>query len=128
MTWKAKYFQEVNGDAVSELTRGVLVKDVKDEGMKRNLQTGVLLLLLFLNNGFLCRNMTSLITNPYFMFIYHLLCVTDPDVVDDGCSFALCSLWVPYQVIPCAENPPAEGEVLIRSTGQTQTRVLGHSA
>lgn len=55
------------------------------------------------------------------------VCVSDPDVVDDGSSFALCSLWVSYQVIPGTENPPAEGEVLIRGTGQAQTRVLSHS-
>lgn len=53
---------------------------------------------------------------------------SDPDIVDNGSSFALCSLWVSYQVIPSAENSPAEGKVLIRGTGQAQTRVLGHSA
>lgn len=52
---------------------------------------------------------------------------SDPDVVDDGRSFALGSLWVSYQVIPGTENPPAEREVFIRGAGEAQTRVLGHS-
>ncbi len=60
--------------------------------------------------------------------VYVSMCVSDPDVVDDGGSFALCSLWVSYQVIPGTENSPAEREVLIRGAGQAQTRVLGHSA
>lgn len=52
--------------------------------------------------------------------------MSDPDVVDNGSSFALRSLWISYQVIPGTENPPAEGEVLIRGTGQAETRVFGH--
>lgn len=52
--------------------------------------------------------------------------MSDPDVVDNGSSFALRGLWVSDQVIPGTENPPAEGEVLIRGTGQAQTRVFGH--
>ena len=54
-------------------------------------------------------------------------CVSDPDVVDDGGSFALCSLRVPDQVVPGTEHPPAEREVLIGGAGQAQTRVLSHS-
>lgn len=53
--------------------------------------------------------------------------MTDPDVVDDGGSFALSGLWVPDQIVPGTENPPAEREVLIRGTGQTQTGVFSHS-
>lgn len=55
------------------------------------------------------------------------LSATDPDVVDNGSSFALGSLGVSYQVIPGTENSPTEREVLVRGTGQAQTRVLGHS-
>lgn len=51
-----------------------------------------------------------------------------PDVVDDGGSFALGSFWVSDQVVPGAENPPAEGEVFIRGAGEAQARVLRHSA
>lgn len=56
------------------------------------------------------------------------LCISDPDVIDDCGSFALCSFWVSYQVIPSTEHPPAKCEVLIGGTCQAQARVLGHSA
>lgn len=98
---------------------------------QRLLQTGVFLLLLLLHNGLLFRK-----KHPVLLKIKPSQCVcvsvcasvSDPDVVDDGSSFALCSLWVSYQVVPGAEHPPAEREVLIRGTGQAQARVLGHSA
>lgn len=95
-----------------------------------DLQAGVLLLLLLLHDGFLCTNTHHQVCasgiNQGFIRIY---CprVSDPDVVDDGSSFALCSLWVSDQVVPGTEDPPAEGEVLIRGTGQTQAGVPGHS-
>lgn len=52
----------------------------------------------------------------------------DPDVVHNSSRFALSRLWIPDQVIPGTEHPPAEGEVLVRSAGEVQTRVLRHSA
>lgn len=54
--------------------------------------------------------------------------MSDPDVVDNRSSFALGSLGVSDQVVPGTENPPTEGEVLIRGTGQAETRVFGHPA
>jgi len=59
--------------------------------------------------------------------VFVTICVPDPDVIDDGSSFALCSLWVSYQVIPGTKYSPTERKILIGGTGQTQARVLGHS-
>lgn len=53
---------------------------------------------------------------------------THPDAVHDGSRFALGGLWVANEVIPGAEDPPAEGVVLIGGTGQAVSGVLGHPA
>ncbi len=38
---------------------------------------------------------------------------TDSDAIDDGRRFTLGRLWVPDQVVPRTEDPPAEGVILI---------------
>lgn len=53
---------------------------------------------------------------------------THPNAVHNGGCFALCSLWVPNEVIPGTKYPPAEGVIFIGSTGQAGARVLSHSA
>lgn len=48
---------------------------------------------------------------------YSVNLLADPDVVHNCGGFALGSLWISNQVVPGAEHPPTEGEVLIRSAG-----------
>lgn len=60
--------------------------------------------------------------------VYDVNLLADPDVVHNRSCFALGSLGISNQVIPGAEHPPTEGEVLIGSAGQVQTGVLCHSA
>lgn len=72
------------------------------------------------------RDMLVTIGDTETVFNVHFL--ADPDVVHNSSRFALSSLWIPNQVIPGTEHPPAEGEVLVRSAGEVQTGVLCHSA
>lgn len=54
--------------------------------------------------------------------------LTHPDAVHDGSGFALRGLWVPDEVVPGAEHPPAEGVVFAGGAGEAGAGVPGHPA